>query len=123
MAFLFGSWANSRECIDSDIDIAIYFKPEENGVEWECLDFRSDAEDSIWRDLERIIEKEIDLVVLNRASPTIADAALRGIQILIKDNGLYLDFLLRITSEAIDFRQWMEDYWKHKEEMRYGIGP
>ncbi|MGR3177052.1 MAG: type VII toxin-antitoxin system MntA family adenylyltransferase antitoxin [Candidatus Anammoxibacter sp.] len=121
LVFLFGSWANSWECADSDIDIAIYFKPEEKVMEWESSNFRSDAEHAIWLDVERIIGKEIDLLVLNRATPTIAEAALRGIPILIKDHNLYLDFLLRITFEAIDFRQWTEDYWKHKELMKNGI--
>lgn len=119
MAFLFGSSAKNQEGIDSDVDIAIYF--ESNGIplEWEKTDFRSDNENSIWLDLERVIGKEVDLLVLNRAAPTIADSALKGIPIIIKNRRLYLDFLLRITSEAIDFRQWVESYWNFKEKIKH----
>jgi len=65
-----------------------------------------------------MLGRDIDLLVLNRASPTVSESALKGIPILIKDRGVYLDFLLRITSEAIDFREWMESYWKLKERLR-----
>lgn len=121
MAFLFGSWAKCRECIDSDVDIAIYFEPKGHTVEWENTDFWSDDEKSIWLDIEKIIEKEVDLLVLNRAFPTIADSALKGIPIIIKNRNLYMGFLLRITSEAIDFRQWVESYWDFKEKMKHGV--
>lgn len=120
MAFLFGSWAKSQEGIESDVDIAIYFKPKGKIFEWEETGFQYDSEKHIWLDVERIVEKEVDLLVLNRATPTIADSALRGIPIIIKDRNLYMDFLLRVTSEAIDFRQWVEGYWKLKEQRRHG---
>lgn len=121
MAFLFGSWAKCQGGIDSDVDIAIYFEPKGNVLEWEKTDFRSDDEKSIWLDIEKIIEKEVDLLVLNRAAPTIADSALKGIPIIIKNRNLYMEFLLRITSEAIDFRQWVESYWNFKEKMKHGV--
>lgn len=119
-AYLFGSWAKQQEGIDSDVDIAIYFEPKGN-YEWERTDFRSDSEKSIWLDIEQIIEREVDLLILNRATPTIADSALRGIPIIIKNHNVYMDFLLRITSEAIDFRQWIESYWNLKEKMKHGV--
>ena len=118
MAFLFGSWAKNRECVDSDVDIAIYFNPRGRALEWEETDFYNDNERSIWLDIENIIEKEVDLLVLNRATPTIADTALRGIPVIIKNRNIYLDFLVRITSEAIDFREWIEHYWNFKEKMK-----
>ncbi|TVM04246.1 MAG: hypothetical protein CV087_00990 [Candidatus Brocadia sp. WS118] len=121
MAFFFGSWAKCQGGIDSDVDIAIYFEPKWHTVEWEKTDFWSDEENSIWLDIEKIIEKEVDLLVLNRAAPTIADSALKGIPIIIKNRNLYMDFLLRITSEATDFRQWVESYWDFKEKMKHGV--
>ncbi|MDN3513709.1 MAG: nucleotidyltransferase domain-containing protein [Candidatus Brocadia sp.] len=121
MAFLFGSWAKCQGGIDSDVDIAIYFEPNRNILEWEKTDFWSDDEKAIWLDIEKIIEKEVDLLVLNRAAPTIADSALKGIPIIIKNRNLYMEFLLRITSEAIDFRQWVESYWNFKEKMKHGV--
>ncbi|MCF6155804.1 MAG: nucleotidyltransferase domain-containing protein [Candidatus Brocadia sp.] len=121
-AFLFGSWARGQDGIDSDVDIAIYFVPEGKGYDWEKTAFRSNYEKSIWVDIEKIVEKEVDLLILNRAASTIADSALRGIPIIIKNHTIYMDFLLRITSEAIDFRQWVESYWNLKERIKHGVG-
>ena len=120
MAFLFGSWAKGHEGTESDIDIAVYFKPENNILEWESADSQYESEREIWLDIERIVEKDVDLLVLNRAAATVADSALRGYPIIIKDRNLYMDFLLRITFEAIDFRQWIDGYWTLKEQRRHG---
>ncbi len=119
MAFLFGSWAKGWEGIESDMDIAVYFKPEVDMVEWEKTNSYYGTEKQIWREIERLVEREVDLLVLNRAAPSVADNALRGTPVIIKDRGFYLDFLLRITSEAIDFRQWVESYWRLKERMKH----
>ncbi|MDI6793268.1 MAG: nucleotidyltransferase domain-containing protein [bacterium] len=120
MAFLFGSWAKGAGGIDSDMDIAVYFKPRKGVLEWEDTDAYYDSEDSIWLEIEGIVQREVDLLVLNRAAATVAESALKGIPIVAKDRFLYMDFLLRITSEAIDFREWVEGYWQLKERRRYG---
>ncbi len=118
MAFLFGSLAKGKAGVESDVDIAVYFKPQTNVLEWETNTYY-DSENSIWLEIERIVQREVDLLVLNRAAATVADGALRGIPIIIKDHSLYMDFLLRITSEATDFREWIEEYWSFKERRRY----
>ncbi len=122
MAFLFGSWANDRGCKESDVDIAVYFKPKTGRLEWEDFDARYEDEGIIWRDVEKILGKEVDLLVLNRAASSIADSAISAVPIIIKDRGLYLDFMIRVTSEAIDFREFVKEYWKLKEEMRSYAG-
>lgn len=122
MAFLFGSWATGRYCGESDVDIAVYFKPGSGHLEWEEFDAKYDGEDAIWRDVERMLGKEVDLLVLNRAASSIAESAISGIPIIIKDRGVYLDFMVRVTSEAIDFREFIDGYWKLKEEMRSDAG-
>ncbi len=122
MAFLFGSWANDRGCKESDVDIAVYFKPKTGRLELEAFDVRYGEEGAIWLEIERILGKEVDLLVLNRAASSIADSAISGVPIIIKDRGLYLDFMIRVTSEAIDFREFVKEYWKLKEEMRSYAG-
>jgi predicted nucleotidyltransferase len=122
MAFLFGSWANNRGCEESDVDIAVYFKPRTGSLEWEDSDARYDEEGAIWRDVEKMLGKEVDLLVLNRAASTVADSAMSSAPIIIKDRGLYLDLMIRVTSEAIDFRAFVERYWRLKEEMREHAG-
>jgi len=119
MAFLFGSWVKNQEGLESDLDVGVYFRPKTEILEWQSDSYYA-AEKKIWIELERIADKEIDLLVLNRAPATVADAALRGIPIIIKSRNVYMDYLLRITSEAIDFRACAEDYWRLKEERRNG---
>lgn len=120
MAFLFGSWAKGYEGMESDVDIAVYFKPKTNILEWQETVYY-ETENKIWLDLEKIIGKEIDLLVLNRAPATVADNAIRGIPLFIRDRNLYMDFLFRITSEASDFREWVDNYWRIKEKRAYEI--
>lgn len=115
-AFLFGSSCHKGLLTeDSDIDIAVYFKPTKNRVEWE--EKREYPQRSkIWSDLVDILERDdIDVVVLNRVNPVLAFNVLRtGIPLVIKDEGLYLDFYLMVSKEAEDFSYFMDDYLKIK---------
>jgi len=106
MAFLFGSWAKCATHLESDVDIAVYFNKNMDESE----------ESSIWADVEKIVGINTDFVVLNRAFPEIADSALKGIPIIIKDRNIYLRFLIRVISEAIDYRSFVESYWRLKQK-------
>jgi predicted nucleotidyltransferase len=116
-AVLFGSWAKGQGGMDSDLDIAIHFSPEKSPAPGEPGPLFFEGEDEIWGDLERIAGRQIDLLVLYRAAATVADSALRGIRLVIKDRNIHLNRLLRTSSEAADFREWAEDYWRWKEKM------
>src|SRR4030042_1601150 len=118
MAFLFGSWSKEQAGIESDMDIAVYFKPKTNSLEWQA-DSYYETEEEIWLKIEKITGMEVDLLVLNRAAATVADSAIKGIPIIVKDHGIYMDFLLRVTSEATDFREWVDKYWRLKEKRKY----
>lgn len=118
MAFLFGSYARATLHRESDVDIAVYFRPKNDFLEWEEFDIAYDAEDEIWLDIERLLKRNVDLIVLNRARSSIASSAIHGTPIVIKDRGLYLDFMLRVTAEAEDYREMVEDYWRIKQAMR-----
>jgi predicted nucleotidyltransferase len=118
MSFIFGSWAKDQEGLESDLDIAVYFKPKTGILEWQG-DSYFETEKKIWLEIEKIVEREVDFLVLNRAPATVADTALRGIPVVIKDRKSYMDFLLKVTSEAIDFRQWVDGYWKLKERRKH----
>ena len=115
MVFLFGSHAQGMVHRESDVDIAIYLRPKGHSLECEEFDAKYDAEDEIWLDMERLLKTNVDLIVLNRARSWIANSAIRGRPIIIKDRGLYLDFMLRVTSEAEDYREMVEEYWKIKQ--------
>jgi predicted nucleotidyltransferase len=102
-AFLFGSQAKGNATKLSDIDIAVYFYPaQKHPIEYE-EEVYYETEDEIWVDIEKRLKKEVELLVLNRVSATVAASAIRGIPLAINDWGLYLDFMVVITGEAEDF--------------------
>ncbi|ODS34404.1 MAG: hypothetical protein SCARUB_00414 [Candidatus Scalindua rubra] len=53
----------------------------------------------------------VDLIVLNRIAASIAATAIRGIPLVIKDYDLWLKFMLIITQEAEDYREFVDDYY------------
>ncbi len=67
----------------------------------------------IWSDMERLLKREVELLVLNRVSSSVAASAIRGIRLAINDWGLYLDFMEVITDEAEGFMDYIiNDYTK-----------
>jgi len=106
-AFLFGSVARGNLRKEGDVDVGIYFWPEK-GVEWENVKKRYEGENRIALDLERLLHKEVDLIVLNRAKAVLADEIVRkGQPLVIKGRGLFLDFLCIISDEAEYVREWL----------------
>lgn len=113
-AFLFGSAARGKIRKEGDIDIAVYFRPEKD-VEWENFRKKYKGENRIALDLERLLKKEIDLVVLNRARSVLADEIIRkGKPIIIKDRAMFLDFLCIVSDEAEYVRDWLTASYKEK---------
>ncbi|MBI3354809.1 MAG: nucleotidyltransferase domain-containing protein [Nitrospirae bacterium] len=110
-AFLFGSQAKGKATILSDVDIAVYFYPEKrHPIEFEENCFYKD-EDKIWADMEQLLKREVELLVLNRVPSSVAASAIRGMPLAINDWGLYLDFIEVVTNEAEDFMDFViKDY-------------
>lgn len=130
MAFLFGSQAKRRVHTESDWDIAVYFTPPKAvPLEYDNTGRDYPEENRVWGELTEILETDgVDLVVLNRASAAIADTAVRGMPLAVKDRTLWIEFFLRISSAAIDFRktarEYADVYWRSKsltEEDRYAL--
>lgn len=115
MAFLFGSYAKDLTHRESDIDIAVYFKPKSDEVEYE-EEKNYEGEDELWSEIEKILEIKTDLVVLNRASSTLADSIVKDGKVLtIKDQRYFARFS-NVISEAADYyRNFMDDFLKIKE--------
>ena len=116
-SFLFGSYADGTATSLSDVDVAVYFYPKRRRpVEFE-EEVYYEAEDGIWADLDGLLKKEVELVVLNRVPATVSASAIRGIPIVINDWGLYLDFMEVVTSEAMDFREMLiRDFLEEMDE-------
>ena len=115
-AFLYGSQAKGHANRLSDVDIAVYFYPlERHPTEFEKEVFY-DGENEIWGDLQRLLKKEVELLVLNRVSASVAASAIRGVPLAIKDWGLYLDFMEVITDVAEDFAGLIISDYKEREK-------
>lgn len=113
-AFLFGSAARGkvRKEGEGDVDVGVYFWSK-NDIEWEEFDKVYPGEARIGLDLERLLKKEVDIIILNRARAIIADEIVRkGIPIVMKDKGLFLDFLCIVSDEAEYVRDWLETYYR-----------
>lgn len=109
MAFLFGSAARGMATRRSDVDVAIYLV---NKYSIEDINH-------IAVELENLLGKDVDLIVLNQANASIAWAALRGIPILIRDRAFYLRYMLDVSREAEDFREWILDLWRLRHARRH----
>jgi len=117
-AFLYGSQAKGNATKLSDVDIAVYFYPRQrHPVEYEAEIYYG-TEDEIWGDLERILKKEVELLVLNRVSASVAASAIRGIPLVINDWGLYLDFMEVITDEASDYTEFITANFKERNGLK-----
>ncbi|MEK7812695.1 MAG: nucleotidyltransferase domain-containing protein, partial [Candidatus Desantisbacteria bacterium] len=115
LAFLFGSRAKKmeREVREaSDWDIGVYFKPTEY-LELET-EKEYPGENKIWADIVDILKTDdVDFVVLNRASPSLVYNVLRvGLPLTIKDKVLYLELLRKVSYEAMDWWDFVNDFWE-----------
>ena len=119
-AFLFGSTIRNQIHKNSDIDIGIYFYPAGDKIEGDKIeieeDVRYECEEEIWEDIEKLLKKEVDLVVLNRAPSTICLSAIRGIPVIIKDWEIYLKFMEIVVSEGIDYQEMIISEFERKIE-------
>lgn len=110
LAFVFGSRADGRARAISDWDIAVYFWSGQ-GIEIE-VSKEYPGEESVRRDLSRLLSQEIDLLVLNRARPPLVFTIInRGKPLVIKDERLRLELLTRTHYEAVDFWQFIKEFW------------
>lgn len=117
-AFLFGSQAEGLATSLSDVDIAVYFYPKRRKpIEYEEPVFY-EKENEIWGDLGRLLKREVELLVLNRVSASVAASAIRGIPLVINDWGLYLDFMDTVTREAEDFREMLFEDFLFREKVK-----
>ena len=120
-AFLFGSAAANRLRTDSDIDVAVYIDAdgrleieEEREIEREI-----ERETDMQIALERATNRNVDLLVLNRAPATVcASALLSGRPLLIRDGAIYTRYFLAVTSVAIDFLQTEREFREIRQRSR-----
>lgn len=115
LAYLFGSRAEGRARESSDWDIGVYFKPKSH------LELETKAsykeEGTINLDVPRLLGAEVDIVVLNRARPALVfDVLNSGIEIVNKDERLYLELLSKTHYEAVDYWNFVKEFWQIREQ-------
>lgn len=111
MAFLFGSAAAEREISESDVDVAVWFG----------RDYAIEDVSKLQSEIETLLHRNADLIVLNTARPTIAWAAMRGKPLIVRDYRLFLKKLLDFSAEAEDFREFIFDLWSMRRRLRGAI--
>lgn len=115
LALIFGSQVSGRQKPSSDWDIGIYFNPN-NGLELETSK-EYPGEQEIYRAVDNIVKAETDVVVLNRARPSLVFTVLNsGVPLIIKNNKLYLELLSKTHYEAVDFWNFIREFWQMREK-------
>lgn len=117
-AYLFGSVAKNQSHSESDVDIGVYFKPATSALEYES-ESRYQNESGIWSDLDRLIGRHTDMVVLNRAPSTLFSAVLEeGQMIFSRDDNFLARLSGAVADLAEDFRDFISDFVKIKERSK-----
>jgi len=98
VGFLYGSHVTGRVNSDSDIDIALlYDRNHVPGVEHRM---------KLVDDLVLITKREVDVLILNDASPVICMQVLRkGKMIFERNHQAYLNFFVKTTSKYDDLKR------------------
>lgn len=117
-AYLFGSVAKGRTHSESDVDIGIYFTPATRALEYEA-EKRYPGEGEIRDDLDKIINREIDMVVLNRASSTLFFGVIsEGVKIFSRNEKLFSRVADAVHDLAEEFSEFIFDFVKIKERSK-----
>ncbi len=96
LVFLFGSAASGKMTDESDIDIGILFENEPDI--FEINEMKSE--------LNGILKREIDIAVLNSASPVLKMQVLKkGIPVFTKDKKYYNQFFVDTINQYDDLKQ------------------
>lgn len=108
-AYLFGSAVADRLRLDSDLDVAVYLNSGRRlQIESER---REEVEVDIQLALERATNRNVDLLVFNRAPASVcAVAMMEGVAVLVRDHWVHLRYFLAVTSVAMDFRDTEREY-------------
>lgn len=116
LAFVFGSFAKGQQMLESDFDVGVYFDPKKLPKK---DSERFDLEGEIWSDVSKIVEEEVDLTPLNEAPASLISNVIKtGIPLVIKDKKLYWEIYLKNSSEAEEFLEFAESFWKIKQRAR-----
>jgi hypothetical protein len=96
LAFLFGSFTSKRMRPSSDVDIGILFKTVPN----------IDTTNNVTEELSSLLQREVDLVVLNHASPVLKMQILKnGILLYASDRKHFHHFFTDTVNQYDDLKR------------------
>lgn len=105
-AILFGSEALGQADQNSDIDIALLYNPKKDYQDFDLFQVRQNLSDLMGRD--------VDVVLLNDASPIVAMQAIKnGIPLFIRDKQVYQKFEIRLITDYADIKRLREPFEKN----------
>ena len=105
-AVLFGSQASNQANQDSDIDIALLYNPKSVPDGLELLQFKQYLSDEM--------QQEVDIVLLNEASPIIAMQAVKhGVPLFLRDKKAYDKFEIKLITDYADIKRIREPFEKN----------
>lgn len=109
-AYIFGSYAQGKDRVDSDIDIAIFL--EEN------VDIDTYLEMKMR--LEEACKREIDLIILNDTKPLLRYEIYKSnVPLFCRDKSLETRFKVKTLFEYSDFKKYLDlSYDKTIERLR-----
>ena len=98
LAYLFGSEAEDRAGPLSDVDIAVLLGPDVTREKW------SDVQLNLMNELMDMFDRnDVDLVILNRATPVIAQQVAQHGQVLFEaEPGVRVDFQVATLRRYVD---------------------
>ena len=104
LVFIHGSFAKGQARKDSDIDVAILFKREPDVGQYV----------NVYLELTSLLKREIDISVLNNASPVFRMQVLKyGIPVFQRERKLYVDFFADTVKRYEDVRIMREKVKKY----------
>ena len=96
LAFFFGSFASKRMRPSSDVDVGILFKTVPDIY----------AKNDVIEELSSILEREVDLTVLNQASPVLKMQVLKnGILLYASDRKYFYHFFTDTVNQYDDLKR------------------
>lgn len=100
LAWLFGSVVSGRQMAESDVDVAAWL---EEGYTYSDIA-------GLHGELERLLKRDVDFVVLNDANPMIALEAVNGISVCVRNEKEQLERMVEIWRAAEDWHEFVESY-------------
>lgn len=105
-AILFGSEAQGSANQESDIDVALLYNSGKQPSGWDLMQFKQKLSD--------LMHQDVDIVVLNDASPIIAMQAIKnGAPLFIRDQKKYQQYEVKLITDYADVKKMREPFEKN----------